>query len=78
MIPTLTCTWLIEAKKDKEDKVIPEHQCGRKALVTYSKTNPKRRQPDEPRLLVYPRCDQHDTPAAQREAPQQGYVREEL
>jgi hypothetical protein len=69
----LTCTWLIEAKEET-----PVHECSHTATVTYSKTNPRRRQPDEPKLLVYPRCSTHDTPAAQREAPKQGYERTEL
>ena len=72
---TLSCTWYIEARKNKADEIVPGHPCGRTASVTYSKLNPRRRHPDEPRMLVHPRCDTHDTPAAQRAAPDQGYER---
>lgn len=74
----LTCTWLILAKKNKADEVVPEHLCGQKATATYSRRNPKRRQPDQPEQIIHPRCSTHDTPAAQRAAPEQGYVRESL
>ncbi len=75
----MRCTWIIEIKKKKSDgEIIPAHKCGNVAVATYSRLNPERRHPDEPRQLIHPRCSIHDTPAAQREAPQQGYVREEL
>jgi hypothetical protein len=65
-------------EKGEGDDVVLAHACDKKAVVTYSKLNPERRKPDEPRQKIHPRCTSHDTPAARKAAPEQGYERTEL
>jgi len=74
----LVCGWLLERRVKKDGTVVPERKCGRPAVATYSKLNPQARRPDEPKFMVHPMCDTHDTPKAQKAAPEQGYERTEL
>jgi hypothetical protein len=77
------CTWSIEKYDEDEldedgEPTFSAHDCGRVATVVYVKKNPRRKEPDQPEYLRYPRCATHDTPEARRVAPTQGYDIEEL
>jgi hypothetical protein len=78
-----TCSWLIEpdswelCRPTEEDGKVP-HECGRTAVVAYTKKNPRSREPDQPEILRYPRCRSHDTNEARRVAPAQGFDIQEV
>lgn len=68
----ITCNW------DLSEADEPPRLCGNEAVAVYSRLNPRRRQPDQPRILTWPACKSHDTPRRQAAATKQGYDREEL
>jgi len=78
------CTWLIEPaswvqglpEEDGDDS--QPHVCGKRAIVAYTKRNPRAREPDQPEVLRYPRCKTHGTNDARRVAPAQGFDIQEI
>jgi hypothetical protein len=74
----LTCNWQMDEKVKDGEVIRPEGPCGKQAVAIYSKLNPKRRQPDQPRFLTYPACRVHDPPGRQKQAKETGYEREVL
>ena len=75
------CTWLVLegdfGRDEPGDEISGYHVCDKRAVVMYSRLNPERR-PNEPKILRYPRCKTHDTPAARSRMGLDGYDIEEL